>query len=159
MTKIFLLIQHYCGSHQVFELLLVPEDLIGSVIHWKTLLGERRDYSLIFRNCANAQVLFSGATVCSLSDWDRQVCVWLCYHLWLHFASASAGWAFLPVSLLQLMMNYKRPCSAREYRCFHTHTSSLSYWMALHREKRYRACDTVDGKWGLIMQTQWENRG
>lgn len=36
----------------------------------------------------------------------------------------------------------------------HTHTSTLSYWMDLPS-----ACNTVDGKWGLIMQAQWENWG
>lgn len=80
------------------------------------------DYFLIFSNCAGAQVLLSGATVCTLSDWERQACVWLPYHLRLLFASESADWAFLPVSLPELMINYKRACSPGEYRCFHWHT-------------------------------------
>lgn len=106
--------------------------------------GEGGDYFLIFSNCANAQVLFSGATVCTLSDWERQVCVWLSYHLRLLFASVSADWAFLPASLPELMMNYKRACSPREYRCFHTHTHTYSLlFFVLDGSRQWKASQII----------------
>lgn len=66
-------------------------------------------------HCAKALVLFSGATVCSLSAWqreeevergrEREVYVWL---LGVSRLSLLFFFPFLPVSLPELMMNYER---------------------------------------------------
>lgn len=74
------------------ELPLVPVDLSGGVIHRETFTRGREETtsSFFLSSRANAPVLFSGATVCTLSDWERQVCVWLSYHLRPLFASVSA---------------------------------------------------------------------
>lgn len=52
------------------ELLLVPVDLSGGVIHRETFTSGREETtsSFFLSSRANAPVLFSGATVCTLSD-------------------------------------------------------------------------------------------
>lgn len=128
MTKIFKLIQHYCRYHHFLSYRWSQWTRVEVSLTEKLYWGERERDFLIFSNCANAQVLFSGATVCSLSDWERHVCVWLPYHLGLLFASVSADWAFLPVSLPELMMNYKRGLLSLRIQMFQrtrTHTLPL----------------------------------
>lgn len=68
MTDFFLAYPAVLRVSSFSELPPVPVDLSGGVTHRETFTRERRDYFLIFSNCANAQVLFSGATVCTLSD-------------------------------------------------------------------------------------------
>lgn len=91
-----------------------------------------------------------GATVHILSEWERQVCVWLSYHLRKVFASVSADSGSHPASLswwwiikgpalpkntdvctcAHTLQTHMYICTQR-----HTHTKktlSLSRWMALH---------------------------
>lgn len=92
-----------------------------------------------------------GATVHILSEWERQVCVWLSYHLRKVFASVSADSGSHPATLswwwiikgpalpkntdvctcAHTLQTHMYICTQR-----HTHTDtktlSLSRWMALH---------------------------
>lgn len=151
---------------------LVPVDPSGSVTHWKNFTGEGGEGE------GEGEVKEGRPYfLCHiLSEWERQVCVWLSYHLRKVFASVSADSGSHPASLSWWWI-IKGPALPKNtdvctcahtlqthmYICMqrHTHTDTKTLSLPMDGSAHLKAWSYLRysrWKWGLIIQTEWESR-